>query len=332
MKRKTLAFGFFILLSMGLVISPLFSQSALGQKFPSRPIEIVVSYGPGGDQDLLARLVAEIAPKYLGQPISVINKPGAGGAVAAAEVISSKPDGYKLITLTNTFFSITTKTQKIPFDPADLTPLSSFMQYREGICVRGDSPWKTFNDLLDYARKNPGKLKWANSGRGIAPHIAVLSIFKKAGVETIDVPYKGGNAEKIPALLGGHVDAAQMSFIGPVVDFVKAGKIRYLASISERRYADLPGVPTIAELGFPESAKLNVLATLCIHKDTPEEIKKILIDTFKKTYDDPEFKKGLDKIGAEPRFGGPEFVNESIKRGEEVSVPVLKDLGLYVGK
>lgn len=306
-------------------------QPALGKEYPTRPIEIVVPYPPGNIMYNMSRAVADTAPKYLGQPLVVVSKPGAGGSIAAADAISSKPDGYKLVTLTSTFFSINTKTQKVPFDPNDLAPLVNFMQFKEGFCVRADSPWKTFNDLLDYGRKNPGKLRWAHTGRGVAPHIALLLIFRKAGVETIDVPYPQGTSEKLPALLGGHVDAASMPY-GTIKDHVRAGKIRFLIFFTDRRFSDPSDVPTAVELGFPEVAKLAIYAPYFVHKDTPEEIKKTLISALTKTNEDPEFKKELEKVGEEPRFGGPEFIRESIKKAEEIAVPILKEFGLYVGK
>jgi tripartite-type tricarboxylate transporter receptor subunit TctC len=113
---------------------------------------------------------------------------------------------------------------------------------------------------------------------------------------------------------------------------VKVGSLRYLVSYSDRRYSDLPNVPCTTELGFIEPGKLPTLFGFYAHKDTPEKIKETLVDVFKKTYEDPEFGKTIEKLGEEPKFGGPEFVKESIKKAEEVGVPVLKELGLYVGK
>ena len=319
-----------VLILVVFLVGSMLIQPALGKEFPTKPIEIIVPYLAGGPMDIISRVVAEAMTKYLGQPIVVVNKAGAGGSVAAADVISSKPDGYKIFNTTTIFFSMTTKIQKIPFDPSYLTPLVNFSEYKGGICVRGDSPWKTFNDLVDYARKNPGKLTWAHVGRGTSEHIPVLLIFRKLGVQTIDVPYKGV-AEKLPALLGGHVEASAMMY-GSVVDHVRAGKIRFLMVLSDHRYSDLPDVPSVAELGFPEVAKIILYNGYYVHKDTPEEIKKILFDVFKKTYEDPEFKKGLEKVGDIPRFEGPEFIKEAIRKTEELSVPILKELGLYVEK
>jgi tripartite-type tricarboxylate transporter receptor subunit TctC len=313
-----------IVFSLGVV----FVQSSGGKEYPTKPIEILVPYTPGSSMDIMCRLVADIAPKYLGQPLVVINKPGAGGSIAAAEVIISKPDGYKLMETTNFFFATTVHTQKIPFDPKTLIPLANFMEYKNGFVVRGDSPWKTFNDLLDYARKNPGKLRWAHTGRGISQHLYGVLIFRKAGVEAIDVPYKG-SPEMLSALLGGHLDAIMIVY-GATKDHVISGKVRYLVTISDRRYSDPPNVPCAVELGYPEVAKLPTFVGLYAHKDTPEEIKKILIEAFRKTYEDPEFKKGIERLGEEPKFAGPEFMKEAIQNSEKIAIPILKEVGLFV--
>ena len=323
MLRKIL-FVVLILLAFGWVMV----QGSHGKDYPNKPIEILVPYTPGSSMDIMCRLVADIAPKYLGQPLVVINKPGAGGSIAAAEVITSKPDGYKLMETTNFFFAMTVHTQKIPFDPKTLTPLANFMEYKNGFIVRGDSPWKSLNDLLDYARKNPGKLRWSHTGRGISQHLYGVLIFRKAGVETIDVPYKG-SPEMLSALLGGHLDACMIVY-GAVKDHVNTGKVRYLVTISDRRYSDPPNVPCAVELGFPEVAKLPTFVGLYAHKDTPEEIKRILIETFRKTYEDPEFKKGIERLGEEPKFAGPEFMKEAIQNSEKIAIPILKEVGLFV--
>jgi tripartite-type tricarboxylate transporter receptor subunit TctC len=281
--------------------------------------------------DAATRFVAEIAPKYLGQPITVVNKVGAAGSIAAADVINSKPDGYKIANLYDDFFGITVKMQKIPFDPDYLVPIANIMEVRTGLFVNGNSPWKTLADLLDYARKNPGKLRWAHSGRGIPPHLNVLIIFRKAGVVTNEVPYRGGT-EVLPALLGGHVDAATGTH-GSFVDHLKAGSVRYLVLYSDHRYRDLPDVPCATELGFPEAGKLgSSLSGYYVHKDTPEKIKETLFDFFKKASEDPELTKRIEKLGEQFTFGGPEFIKRAIKEAEEVGVPMLKELGLYVGK
>ena len=284
-----------------LMLSPNFAGA---QGYPTKQIEIVVPWGAGTSVDIVARMIANIGLRYLSQPMIVTNKPGATGTIGAADVIASKPDGYKLYTNGHPYFANTIHTQKIPFDPHDLVPLASFVELRQGMAVRGDSPFKTFNDLLTYAKKNPGQLRWAHGGRGIAYHITPMLIFKKEGVSTIDVPYKGGGNEYLPALLGGHVGMASVIY-GSVVDQVRAGKVRFLMYYSDHRYQDTPDIPTIAELGYPD-AVLPAYQAFFIHKNTPEYIKKILTDAFKKIYDDPAFKTALAKIDVDAKWDGPD--------------------------
>jgi len=325
MRRKA-----FLLALAPLLLGAFSTPAAFAADYPVRPVELLCPYTPGSSMDIMARLIADIAAKYTGQPMPVVNKPGAGGSLAAADVISSKPDGYRIVTLANMFWATTTKTQKVPFDPEDLVPLATFMEYRLGLVVREDSPWKTFNDLIDYGRKNPGQLRWAHSGRGISLHVIAVHLFKKTGLQTIEVPYKG-TPEGLAALLGGHVDAVSASF-GPVKDHLKAGKLRCLTFYSDHRYSDYPNVPTVVELGFPDAAKLATYVGLFVHKNTPEPIKKYLEDVCKKIYDDPRFKKLADIGGEDPRWGGPEFMKASIQQATDVAIPILKETGLYIAK
>jgi tripartite-type tricarboxylate transporter receptor subunit TctC len=315
-----------IILVGGLLIQP-----ALGQgEYPTKPIEIIAPYTPGSAGDMTPRLVAETAKKYLGQPFIVINKPGAGGGIAAADVISSKPDGYKVVFLYDMLFITTSKTTKLPYPVNDLEPLANFTQTKLLLFVKGDSPWKTLNDLLDYGKKNPGKIRWATVGRGISSHIDMLSLFKKAGVEAIHISYPG-TPEMMAALLGGHIDAADMVY-AVSKDQMRAGALRALVAFNNKRFSGLPEIPTALELGFPDSSMLPVLGGLYIHKNTPEKIKRTLMDVLKKVSEDVEFKKGIENLGEELVTGGPEFVKDAIKKGERTAVPILKELGLYIGE
>ena len=321
--------AFLFVLAMFLVLGAS-TQPSSAKDYPTKPVEILIPLVAGTSMDIMTRLLADRAPKYLGQPIVAVNRPGGGMSVAAAEIVSSKPDGYKIFYGTNIYFAITTKIQKIPFDPANIAPLMNFTQLKDGMAVMGDSTLKTFADLLDYGKKNPGKLRWAHSGRGMRDHIGWSYVFKKAGVDTIDVPY-GGSPEKLAALLGGHVDASCMGYAS-IKDHINSGKVKYLVVSSSQRYGDLPDVPSIAEAGFPEMGKFAILTAFFVHKDTPQEIRKTITDAFGKVFEDPAFKKKVEELGEELKPGGPEFIREAIKNAEEVGVPALKQLGLYKGK
>ena len=162
-------------------------------------------------------------------------------------------------------------------------------------------------------------------------HFNPLIIFRKAGVETMDVPYQGG-PECVTALLGGHVDAAIMAY-GGVREHVKAGKVRCLLTFSDRRFNDPSGVASAKELGFPDAGKARNFSALYVHKDTPAQIRETLLGASKKACEDSTLQRAFhEKIGEEVTFGGPEFIMEKIKDSEEVGIPILKELGLYKGK
>jgi tripartite-type tricarboxylate transporter receptor subunit TctC len=203
------------------------------------------------------------------------------------------------------------------------------LELKIGLQVKGDAPWKTLNDLLDYGKKNPGKIRWGHSGRGLTTYMNTRLLFQDAGVKTIDIPYKGG-APCVTALLGGHIDAMSQPH-GAISGHIKAGTIRYLVLYSDSRSRILPDVPCSKELGFADTAKMRTLLGVYAHKDTPDEFKKILFDAFKKTSEDPAFKAGVEKLDGDLVFGGPEYIMQSIKEGGEVGIPILKELGIYVG-
>ena len=319
----------FVLILSIVSAGSLFTRPVQGAEYPKQTIELLCPYAAGGSFDLYSRLIADKAQKHLGQPLVVINKPGGGGTTVVADLISSKPDGYKLGVLGNVYFYTTVKSQKVPFDPGNVVPIANFLELKIGLQVKGDAPWKTLNDLFDYGKKNPGKLTWGHSGRGLTTYMNTRLIFEKAGIKATDIPYQG-TAPNVTALLGGHVDAMSQPH-GAISGQIEAGAMRYLVVYADHRYSDMPDVPCSKELGFAEAAKMRTLLGVYAHKDTPEQFRRILFDAFKKTFADPEFRQGVAKLGDEPAFGGPEFIMESIKEGGEVGVPILKELGIYVG-
>jgi len=143
----------FLILSTFLV-GGILIQPALGKEYPTRPIEILVPYPPGSSADIPMRLLADVAPKYLGQPVVVINKVGGVGSIAAADLLNSPPDGYKLIELTTLYFGVIVKSQKTPFDPNNIIPIANIFDLIAGLAVKGDAPWKTLGELLDYGKKS----------------------------------------------------------------------------------------------------------------------------------------------------------------------------------
>ncbi len=226
------------------------NQGAMAQDYPAKSINLLICMQPGAGADLGGRLIAQDATKTLGQEIVPVNKPGGGGAVAAGILASSRPDGYNLLSCTNGAFTTSPHLESIPYDPLkDFTPIIQYGSLTTGIMVRADSPFKSFKEMIDFARKNPGKVSYGFPGIGTAPHLAIEHVMLEEKVDIATVPYEGA-APSLTALLGGHVSACGVSTSG-FLPHLKAGKIRVLATTGEKRIEVVPDAPTLLELGYP---------------------------------------------------------------------------------
>ena len=260
------------------------------QTFPSRTIRYICPWPAGGSTDIVMRAFAESAGKALGQTVLVENKPGASGTLGAIEMVNARPDGYTLAQLPVSVFRVP-HMQKVQFDTLkDFTWIACLTGYTFGLVVRADSPIKSIKDLVDYAKANPGKFTYGNTGNGTSPHLAVEEFAQKAGIVLQPVPYKG-NAENMQAILGGHVMAASdATGWGPHVD---AGKLRLLATYGSKRTKRWPSVPTLNELGYKtiSDSPFGVGGP----KGMDPAVTRILHDAFRKTLDDPAVIAVLDK-------------------------------------
>ena len=224
-----------------------FAGSAGAQEYPDKPIRIIVGPGP----DALARLVGQKFTEAWGQAVIVDQRPAAGGIVAAEAVAKAAPDGYTLLLTTGSFTINTALNAKLPYDfLRDLTPVSLMATIPFILSVRPDSPYRSLKDLVDAARAQPGKLNYASAGNGTPPHLAGEMLKQMAKIDMVHVPYKGV-APAITDLIGGQVQA--MFAVAPSgLPQVKGGKLRALAVSSPKRYSQLPEVPTVAEMGYPD--------------------------------------------------------------------------------
>jgi tripartite-type tricarboxylate transporter receptor subunit TctC len=222
------------------------AQSA-ADRFPERPVSLVVPWPPGGPTDRHLRVMADAASKHLGQPIVIDNKPGATGTLGGATMAAAaKPDGYTIAQLPITIFRLPYM-QKVSWDPKkDFTFVIHLTGYTLGVAVNTKSQWKTWASLLDYARANPGKLRYGTSGAGSTPHITMEQIALHTGIKWIHVPFRG-TAETTAAILGEHIDvAADGTGLGPLVD---ANELRMLVVWTEQRSPRFPDTPTLVESG-----------------------------------------------------------------------------------
>src|ERR671915_1004920 len=233
-------------------ILALFSTALLGQSYPSRPIRLVVGFAPGGAADTVARAFQEPLSRALGQPIVIDNRPGAGSSIAAEHVAKSAPDGYTvLIASPSSILVNPIITPKSGFDPLkDLVAISKVSSSPLILAVNPSLGVGSVRELIAHAKKNPGKLNYASSGNGSAPHLASVLFQRLAGVEMVHVPYKGG-APAVQSVLAGDT---QLAFATPpsVLPLVQAGRLRALAVTSRSRTPLVPGVPGMIEAGLPE--------------------------------------------------------------------------------
>ena len=263
---------------------------ALAQSFPTRPITLICPWSAGGPTDLHLRKVAELASKHLGQNVIIENRPGGSGMNGPTTMAkTAKPDGYTLSQLTITAFRVP-HMQKVEWDPlADFSYIIGVAGYTFGIVVKADSPLKSFEDLIAYAKANPGKLSYATPGNGTSLHLAMEEIGSKAGVYFLHVPFKG-QADGAAALMGGHV-MAQVDSTGWARQ-VDAGTFRLLATLGERRTRW--NAPTVKELGI-DTVSTSPYGFVGPKGMAPELVKR-LHDAFKLAIDDPENLKVLQQL------------------------------------
>ena len=268
------------------------APTVLAQAFPSRPITLIVPWPAGGSTDRHLRALAEIAGKNLGQNVIVQNVPGGGGTTGPGNMaLQAKPDGYTIAQFPMGMLRIP-HMQKTQWNPlTDFSFIIGVTGYTFGFVVKADSPYKTFNDYVEAARKQPGKIDFGSTGTGTSPHLLIEETADAAKVELNHIPFKG-NADLMQALLGGHVMAA--SDATGWDKFVDAGQMRLLVTFGEARIKKWPNVPTAKELGYKVVA--NSPYGLVGPKGMDPAVMKTLHDAFKKAMDDPKHLEVLEQL------------------------------------
>lgn len=289
------------------------------QTYPKGPVQIVIPFAPGGTTDIVWRSISDALSKNLKGPISLVNKTGGGGMVGISFVVNSKPDGYTLVSANSDPLNIAPLvTGEAPFDTEkDLTYIAKLAVFPFTIAVLSDSPFKTLEDLVAYAKANPRKLKAGVAGVGTTPHMIVEMFNQAAKIEITPVPF-GGAGEVVPNLLGGHIDLTVIS-IAPVKSQVLSGKVRLLAAFSPSRPPDFPQIPTIAEKGY-RSANISTGIGLAGPKGLPPAVVKKWEETVETTMKDPKVITLVDRL---------EGVMVDFKRGEAYKKEILTDYAAF---
>jgi len=297
---------------------------AVAQEYPAKPITLVVPWPAGGSTDIVMRAIADVASKSLGQPIVVDNKAGGSGTVGPATMAATaKPDGYTISQVPTTIFRMPMMQQAF-WDPTkDFSYIINLSGYTYGVTINAESQLKSWKDVVDFAKQNPGTVTYATPGAGTTLHIGMEQIAQLEGIKLTQVPFKGG-AETNAAVLGNHtVLQADSTGWRPLVD---AGKLRLLMVWTSQRSPNFPGVPTLRELGYPLAVESPF--GIAGPKGMDPKIIAKLHDAFKKVIDDPGVIATLAKYDMVPNYKNTEDYNKFVHEQIESERKVIESLGL----
>jgi tripartite-type tricarboxylate transporter receptor subunit TctC len=296
------------------------------ENFPTKPLELVVPYAAGGSTDVMCRtIVARATPFLNNQPCLVVNKTGGGTVIGSKYVLDGRNDGYTLYSTSTSSMMIAPVVNKTNFSWKDFIGIAQSMLGSDAIYVRADAPFDTLEKFIEYAKKNPGKIKYATSGAGTSPHLAGEGLAAVKGISIKHIPTKG-DAEALAALLGGHVMAAAGNPIAyqPHAD---AGKLRCLAQFgAERDKAFLPNVPTYKEQGA--EVVIDLWRWIVVPKGVPPERVQFLKEAFKKILQDKETLGALEKIQCPVSYIPGEGYESVMSKSEAAILPLIKAAGL----
>ena len=311
-------------LAVALAIATLFSAEARAQEFPSKPVTLIVPWPAGGSTDISMRAMAEVASRHLGQPITVENRAGGSGTVGPATMAASaKPDGYTIAQIPITVFRMPLM-QQTPWNAeTDFTYIIHLTGYTFGVTASAEGPFKTWKDVVAYAKANPGKVTYATPGAGTSLHIGMEQIAAKEGIKLTMVPFKGG-AETNAAVLGQHT-MLQADSTGwkPLVD---AGKLRLLMVWTAKRSPNYPDTPTLQELGFP--FVFDSPFGIAGPKGMDPKVVAKLHDAFKKAIDDPAVQATLAKYDMVVNYKNSADYVKAVKEVTDNERKVVETLGL----
>ena len=294
------------------------------QDYPNRPVTLIVPWAAGGTTDIGMRALAAATEKYLKQKIVIENRPGAGGVLGPQQVAqNAAPDGYTLVQIPITVFRFPFM-RKTSLDPAtDFTYIIGVSGYTFGVVVRNDAPWKTFRELIDYARANPGKINYGTPGAGTSLHITMEQIAKQQGIKWTHVPFKG-TSETTGALAGGHVDA--VADATGWASLVNAGQLRLLVLWTGARSKNWPDAPTLRETGIDIVS--NSPFGIAGPKGMDPTVVRIIHDAFKKGAEDPAYLEATAKLDQEPAYLNTEDYRRYAIRELAEQKKLIEDLGL----
>jgi tripartite-type tricarboxylate transporter receptor subunit TctC len=300
---------------------------ASAQGFPNKPIKIIVPLAAAGTGDTLARAVGEGMAKELGQPVVIENKPGAGGLVGTEMVANSPPDGYTLLAVSPSHVINPALHAKKPYDPLKDFECITVMAHTHQIIVANPAtPANSIRELIDYAKRNPGKLSYGSAGSGSATHLNMELFKSMAGIDILHVPYKGSTQAR-QDVISGQVNLA-MDGLLPVQGLIKDGRLRALGTTSSKRAQSNPEIPTIGETvpGYATDTWYGLLAPAKTPKDVLAKLHQAAVKALKS----PEVRDRLTRLGAEPVGNAPDEFGKLLAAEQKVWAKVVKDSGAKV--
>jgi tripartite-type tricarboxylate transporter receptor subunit TctC len=280
--------------------------------YPNRMVRIIVSAPPGGGPDLVARLIADKLQQRWGQPVVVENRPGAGGNIGTGDVAAAEPDGYTLLSAQPAPLTTNALLYKsLRFDPTSLEPVIVMATLPIVLVVRADFPASTVAELVAYAKANPGKITYGSQGIGTSPHLTTALLARRTGTVMTHVPYRG-TAQVVNDLIAGHLDLLFMQ-IDAVREHYRSGRLKMLAVATDKRLAELPEVPTMAEAGVPDLLA-DTWNAIAAPPQTPKPIVAKVNAAMNDVLAMPEIRERLATMSMQPAGGTPADMAAFIRR------------------
>ena len=302
------------------------SGAALAQAYPTKPIRLVLPFPAGAPSDLVGRTVAQKLGEQMGQNFIPDNRAGAGGSVGLAMVAKAPPDGYTILVTSPAIALTPLLYSNRNYDAAkDFAPVARLASIENVMLVHPSVPVKTLKDFVALARSNPGKLNYGSGGPGTTNHLANELLKSLEKLNLVHVPYKGATLATV-ALMGGEVDEVIVS-VASVLPLIKAGKVRAIAVLSEKREPTLPNVPTSAESGFP-NFRMSIWYGMMAPANTPRDIVNRLYKEVARAFGDPTLKNHMAAAGMNPWLGSPEDMGGLVKSETARYAKIIQSAGI----